>query len=628
MSAFNYLVDRLRMPFDRKLVLDSGLFDAEWYKLAYPHLVHDQVDPLTHFLKYGRKHQLSPGRAFDAARYLDQHADARASRLNPLLHYLKRGRAQGFEIHTVAPSEADRIADSGLFDASWYLARYGDVAAAGYPALLHYMMHGALEGRSPGPDFDAEWYLGYYTDIAGINPLLHYIDHGHAEGRYPLKPSHVIDVAKETIASVEGLDPELFGPEYFANPGGVRFMDGRACHRVARSFKAIMGMIGTPPRALVFMPWLVHGGAELVACHAVRALAQEHGPESVLVVLTDHDREEALHLLPKGVPYISLSRTGPDLALRERVDLVDLLVRGLKPDVVLNVNSHAAWEATKRHGRRLASFSRLYAMLFCPDFSASGARAGYSDLYLRHCLPSLSGIYFDNQSYIDEVTEQFGIPAELRAKLIALPQPAPAISTLQRDRKLGEPLRVLWAGRLMPQKNVDLLIRIAKRAPQFEFHVWGGGSHALELRLADLAQRCAHVTFHGPFERFAMLPPEDYDAFLYTSLWDGIPNILLEASSAGLPVVASRTGGIGELVDAETGWLITELDEPEPYIAALQAIADDPQEMRRRNGAMRARLLKNHNWENYRDILAREPKAAGGLLHDTSDNYGSTQRAS
>jgi hypothetical protein len=46
------------------------------------------------------------------------------------------------------------IAESGLFDADWYLTTYPDVAAAGLDPIDHYLNHGASEGRNPGPGFE------------------------------------------------------------------------------------------------------------------------------------------------------------------------------------------------------------------------------------------------------------------------------------------------------------------------------------------------------------------------------------------------------------------------------------------------------------------------------------------
>ena len=85
--------------------------------------------------------------------------------------------------HLRSRHRARRIAASPLFDAAWYRRQYPEIGHAD-PAL-HYLVHGAAEGRSPGPRFDGEWYLRSYRDVlnAGENPLWHYIEHGMQEGR-------------------------------------------------------------------------------------------------------------------------------------------------------------------------------------------------------------------------------------------------------------------------------------------------------------------------------------------------------------------------------------------------------------------------------------------------------------
>jgi glycosyltransferase involved in cell wall biosynthesis len=611
LKAFQNLLAAARYRNDRRLVLASGLFDAEWYRLAYPYVVRDRIDPLQHFLQHGRKHRLAPSRAFDTARYLDQHADAKNSNLNPLVHYLKQGRANGLKIHAAPPSDADRILASGLFDAAWYLDRYPD--AAKDAPLLHYLVHGVAEGHSPGPGFDAEWYLARYPDVFGLHPLLHFIDHGRQEGRAPMQPTRALEIARQTLAGVEDLDPELSSADYFDDAGRLDVIDGRTDSRVARCFERIIKTLANPPRTLVFLPWLIDGETGFAAGHAVRAMGEAHGPTSVLIVLTDHDREEAPHLLPADVQLISLLRIEPALSLPERAELVDLLIRSLQPEAVLNVNSVACWEAVKRGGRKLRHFARLFAML--PEQAD-----------LRYCLPFLTGVYFNNATRMSEIVQQLGIPESLQSRLVVLRQPAPPMAKIApRPREEGEPLRVLWADRIMPQNNVDLLIRIAEAAPEIEFHIWGRGSHALEGLLADLAACCRHVHFHGAFERFDMLPIAEYDAFLHTSRGDGIPNVLLEAAAVGLPIVTSHGG---ELIDQRTGWPVAGTSDPTPYVKALGEIGNSAEKTARRVAAMRARLRKDHDWERYRNILALEPHLTGGLLNGAGIDHGGAERPS
>lgn len=82
-------------------------------------------------------------------------------------------------------SEVDLIMSSEYFDLAWYVSKYSDVAESGVNPAEHYLLHGATEGRLPGPNFDGNWYLSQYSDVAesNINPLLHYILFGAQEGR-------------------------------------------------------------------------------------------------------------------------------------------------------------------------------------------------------------------------------------------------------------------------------------------------------------------------------------------------------------------------------------------------------------------------------------------------------------
>lgn len=80
------------------------------------------------------------------------------------------------------------LESSPLFDADWYVDRYGDVAQLGIGAAEHYLRLGALLLRDPGPGFSTARYLEQHPHLAaaGINPLVHYLSVG--EGRDGIRP--------------------------------------------------------------------------------------------------------------------------------------------------------------------------------------------------------------------------------------------------------------------------------------------------------------------------------------------------------------------------------------------------------------------------------------------------------
>lgn len=106
-------------------------------------------------------------------------------RLGAPVRWVKRriAIARGIGLH----GDVRRVLDSGLFDRAWYARTYPDVAESGIEPVEHYLLHGASEGRDPGPGFCTSLYLERYPDVggSGMNPLLHFIRHGRSEGRLP-----------------------------------------------------------------------------------------------------------------------------------------------------------------------------------------------------------------------------------------------------------------------------------------------------------------------------------------------------------------------------------------------------------------------------------------------------------
>ncbi|MCB1433729.1 MAG: hypothetical protein KDK75_14965, partial [Alphaproteobacteria bacterium] len=203
--------------FFARLISDSGFFDEDWYRTSYPDVVESDLAPAGHFLMHGRDRGHCPGPLFDAADYLSRYKDIAAAKINPLVHYLLFGKAEGRVIRPMdvkAPSAAGKkpaakpaakakvlppsvdvtaedielVANSPLFDASWYESRYKDVTKSGIPAAEHYLRIGTAEFRAPSVYFDPQYYMA--EQCSGVhdtatNPLLHYLKTGKESGLVP-----------------------------------------------------------------------------------------------------------------------------------------------------------------------------------------------------------------------------------------------------------------------------------------------------------------------------------------------------------------------------------------------------------------------------------------------------------
>lgn len=143
------------------------------------------------------------GVIFDASWYVARYPDVAAASGDPLHHYIDFG----------ANEERD---PNGFFDGAWYKTQYPDVAALGMNPLLHYLQLGAAEGRNPHPRFNAAYYSSQHPE-ATSNPLLYHIQFGAAHGWPTEKPLHIADYlpsAKELAPCPANIAVDVIVPVY------------------------------------------------------------------------------------------------------------------------------------------------------------------------------------------------------------------------------------------------------------------------------------------------------------------------------------------------------------------------------------------------------------------------------
>jgi glycosyltransferase involved in cell wall biosynthesis len=137
-----------------------------------------------------------------------------------------------------------------------------------------------------------------------------------------------------------------------------------------------------------------------------------------------------------------------------------------------------------------------------------------------------------------------------------------------------EPLVVGTAGILEHRKGMDTLIEACARAAKpVQLEVFGDGS--LRSALEDQAARFdVAAVFHGAVADVRDRLP-DLDVFVLPSRDENLPMALLEAMAAALPVIATRVGGVPELVEDGRSGLLIEPDAPEELARAIDALAAD-----------------------------------------------------
>lgn len=106
--------------------------------------------------------------------------------------------------------------------------------------------------------------------------------------------------------------------------------------------------------------------------------------------------------------------------------------------------------------------------------------------------------------------------------------------------------KVLCIARLSPQKNHKLFVEIARLLPQYAF-IWIGNQNVPNFEYPENMFFMGNIPNAGAYIRYA-------DLFMLPSNYEGLPMVIIEALSQGVPVVASDVGGITELLDGRNGY--------------------------------------------------------------------------
>ncbi len=169
-------------------------------------------------------------------------------------------------------------------------------------------------------------------------------------------------------------------------------------------------------------------------------------------------------------------------------------------------------------------------------------------------------------------------------------------------------LAVGMVARLSPQKGCGHFLRaarlVAAKHPEARFLLIGAGPllpylHALAQDLG-IRERVIFLGHRPDADRlYAAL-----DLFVLSSLWEGLPYVLLEAGASGLPVVASRIPGCVELVeDGATGYLV-ELRNEEEIAARISELLADPGKRAAMGAAGRERVREGFRLDRFLELHA------------------------
>jgi glycosyltransferase involved in cell wall biosynthesis len=180
-------------------------------------------------------------------------------------------------------------------------------------------------------------------------------------------------------------------------------------------------------------------------------------------------------------------------------------------------------------------------------------------------------------------------------------------------RALGwapEDVVITYVSRIAPEKNVeylaDALAIVAARRPEVRILFVGDGPTRpiLEKRLGPAARFAGYRKGQDLADHYAAS-----NIFAFSSLSETFGNVVLEAMASGLPVVALRAGGVGDIVQSGTTGMLVEPSEPPAHFAsALLSLVEDSPRRRAMGKAARSYAL-SQSWDAIMESLRHRYQA-------------------
>jgi len=400
----------------------------------------------------------------------------------------------------------------------------------------------------------------------------------------------------EEWAKINHLETQLY--PYPAMVKNTQLYNPSNLSVIGETYLKIASSVTQVPDYIFIVPWLVRGGADKVLMNMMKAIEEIHPGTKFTVITTLPTKNVWAKMLPKNTDLIEFGRIADGLPPHEMDELFSRVITQLKCKRIHVINSEYAYGWLYRHEELIRNHYDLTVSLFASGLipeSNFTCRFSFDDPFIFDIYKAVKKVFTDNQTVIEESIEKNAFdPALFKVHYQPIMDEMKPVHQLEKNKKK---IRVLWAGRVTREKMPDVVKAIGEKLnpEEFQIDVYGAFSEDVNKRFFDGVPA---VKYCGVFDGFSTLPTENYDILLYTCVGDGMPNIILEAAAAGLPILASNDGGVHEFVqNKKTGVLVDDIRDVDTYIQRLQEFKEDPGVFEKYAKAAQKLLKERHAWE-------------------------------
>lgn len=221
----------------------------------------------------------------------------------------------------------------------------------------------------------------------------------------------------------------------------------------------------------------------------------------------------------------------------------------IKKPIIQKIVGDIAWERSRNKGWVSETFEEFQTKRYNLAIATLKRLRSWSSQEMDHIIvPS---------QYLGCIVEHWGIPREkitIIYNALEIPEKLPTVTI-----PLKTTIKIITVSRLIPWKHIDRIIEVVSKLDDVGLVIVGDGNlrSPLENQVKNLMIE-DRVYFAGKRSKVETLSlMANCDIFVLNSSYEGLPHVVLEATSMGLPVIATEVGGTPEVIKhGENGFLI------------------------------------------------------------------------
>lgn len=322
-------------------------------------------------------------------------------------------------------------------------------------------------------------------------------------------------------------------------------------------------------KILFFIPTLSGGGSEKVTLQLLQHIGKRKFSPSLVLF---EKKGQYLEALPSSIPIFELKKRKHKKALPWIVMFrLKKLIKKEKPDVFVSLMCY-----TNTLALIVKIMGRVQPKIIISERTSTYIYEGrfinfLRSLAIRFLYPKADKIVFPSRDMADKIMKSYGVEKQ---KVNIIPNPVDIATITERSQEIIEdPVYqaknniIIAIGRLSKEKGFLYLIKaialLSKQGINCELVILGDGAEKISLQNLSKDLRVEERVHFLGFQSNPYKYLAHSKIFVLSSLYEGFPNVLLEAMALGVPSIATRcpTGPEEIITDEVNGLLIPPADE-------------------------------------------------------------------